>query len=77
VPRVAVQIAAYLGGDVPAALRADIAKRALADDSPSLRRGGAALLRDLDPDIARGLAEAALVDEPDPLLRKRLEEHVA
>jgi hypothetical protein len=72
-----VQIAAYLGGDAPAASRADIAKQALADDSPSLRRGGAALLRDLDPDTARGLAEAALVDEPDPLVRKHLEEHVA
>jgi hypothetical protein len=72
-----VQIAAYLRGDVPAALRADIAKQALADDSPSLRRGGATLLRDLDADSARGLAEAALVDEPDPLVRKCLEEHVA
>jgi hypothetical protein len=74
--RSAVRIAAYLGGDVPAALRADIAKRALADESPSLRRGAAALLRDLDPDTARGLAETAMADEPDPLLRKRLQEHL-
>jgi hypothetical protein len=74
--RSAVQMAAYLGGDVPAPVRADIAKRALADDSPSLRRGGAALLRDLDPETARGLAETAMADEPDPLLRKRLQEHL-
>lgn len=74
--RSAAQIAAHLGQDVSASFRADIAKRALADDSPSLRKGGAALLRDLDPETARDLAQGALADEPDPLLRKRLREQV-
>jgi hypothetical protein len=70
--RSAVQIVAYLGRDVPASFRADIGKRALADDSPSLRLEDTALLRDLDTSTARGLAEAALVDEPDPLVRRQL-----
>jgi hypothetical protein len=71
--RSVAQIAAYLGKDVPAALRADIAERALADESPSLRRVGMTLLYGLDSDTARALADAARVDEPDPLLQKTLE----
>lgn len=71
--RSAAQIAAHLGKDAPAALRADIAKRALADESPSLRRVGMALLSGLDSDTAKALADAALVDEPDPLLQKTLQ----
>lgn len=72
--RAAAQIAAHLRTDAPASLRTAIARKTLADDSPSLRRGGVALLRDLDPEIARSLAEEALVDEPDPLVRRGLEE---
>lgn len=62
--RTAADMAAHLREGAPASLRADIARRALEDDSPSLRRGGVALLRDLDPETARGLAGAALTDEP-------------
>jgi hypothetical protein len=71
--RSAAHIAACLGKDVPAEIRADIAKSALANDSPSLRRLGMALLSGLDSDTAQALADAARVDEPDPLLQKTLE----
>jgi hypothetical protein len=74
--RTACGIVAYLGGEASASIRAEIAKRALADESPSLRRDGCALLRDLDPQIARELAQLALTDEPDPLIRKQLGEQL-
>jgi hypothetical protein len=50
----------------------DVAARALADESPSLRYDGVTLLRHLVPEVSRELARVALRDEPDPALRRLL-----
>jgi len=53
----------------------DVAERALADASPSLRDDGCELLSFLDPKVAASLAEAALCDEPDSAIAARLRIH--
>jgi hypothetical protein len=71
--RLACTIAEHVGQSAPETLRASLARRALADESPSLRYQGMALVAWLDPDLRRRLVEEALADEPDVFLRSRLE----
>jgi HEAT repeat protein len=57
---------------LPDARRAEIAKRALADESPTIRYEGAEVLSTLGPTMAAKLARQALKDDPDPLIRTKL-----
>ena len=52
--------------------RAEIARRGLADASPSIRHEAAAVLSSLEPVVATKLARSALKDEPDPLIQAKL-----
>jgi hypothetical protein len=52
--------------------RAELARRGLADASPSIRHDAAAVLSTLEPVVAAKLARAALKDEPDPIIREKL-----
>lgn len=70
--RDAVHLCGMLGALVPDATLVDLATRALASSSPSLRTDGCWVLSDLSSDDARRIAEAALVDEPDPVLVAKL-----
>ena len=70
--RLAVRIAAQLGPKAWSASRIEIARRALADESPSLRLAGAAVLRTMQEPEARSVAKAALADEPDAWIRSQL-----
>jgi hypothetical protein len=70
--RLSVQIVSILNALCPRGRVKSVATRALQDASPALRMGGIALLALLDGADARDLAEAALTDEPDPLLKQRL-----
>ena len=54
----------------------DVARRALADDSPSLRYDGLLLSEHLDDEARDGLAREALRDEPDAELKRLLRRRV-
>lgn len=71
--RDAVHLCGMLGALVPDATLVELATRALSSSSPSLRTDGCWVLSDLSPDDARRTAEAALVDEPDPVLVTKLQ----
>lgn len=70
--RLACSTAMKVVRDVPTELLVDLARRTLADESPSLRLAGLSLLGVLPAEEAFGIARGALADEPDPLLQKRL-----
>jgi hypothetical protein len=61
-------LAGSFGRFLPASIAEDLARPALADESPSLRLQGCGLLHYLDPDTAKELATEALADEPDPYI---------
>lgn len=71
--RLRVTIARMLGRLVPDDERLMIARAALADESPSLRLEGLSLLRELPSALAGDAAGAALKDEPDPIIKERLQ----
>ncbi|HLC43460.1 MAG TPA: hypothetical protein VJO34_17780 [Methylomirabilota bacterium] len=71
--RLACAIAGHLGPKAPEAMRLALARRALADDSPSLRFEGLTLLASLSAGASREVAHDVLPSEPDPFLRSRLE----
>lgn len=70
--RLVAEFANALGPVVAAERLRDIAERALADESPSLRYDGITLLGELDAEVARELAAGARRDEPDLMLRRLL-----
>lgn len=71
--RSALFVAFALGALAPEALRVSLVRRALADESPSLRWAAIERLRALERQQMIDLARAALTDEPDPALAKALE----
>jgi hypothetical protein len=75
--RLAVAIAANPMVAATDQLIADLARRGLADDSPSLRLDAIGLLHRLPPEEARGLAEQALTDEPDDAIKTSLQRFLA
>jgi hypothetical protein len=62
---------------VPLVTLENFARRGLAHEAPSIRRNAMGLLHHLRADTARDLAAEALTDEPDPALRRQLEEHAS
>lgn len=73
--RTAVTVAGALGNLVSESRLRDLCARGLADESPTLRLDASRLLKLLKEDEARALARGAAQDEPDPSLRRRLDEH--
>ena len=71
--RLQVDIAKTLGPLAEAKAVRRVAVRALENESPTLRMGGASLLKWLDAEVASKVAEDAVRDEPDPVVRRRLE----
>lgn len=71
--RSALFVAFALGALAPEALRVSLVRRALADESPSLRWAAIERLPALERQQMIDLARAALTDEPDPALAKALE----
>lgn len=71
--RVACSIVRALRDQVPVDLRTGIVRRALANESPSVRLEGVGLLSLLDAFSASSMAQEALADEPEPLLQARLQ----
>ncbi|MDP1824495.1 MAG: hypothetical protein Q8L48_14670 [Archangium sp.] len=72
VARNALSVAMALGSLVPEELRLDLVKRALADESPSLRWAAISCLNSLERGQMIGLASTALEDETDPALMRAL-----
>lgn len=70
--RSAMFVAFALGALVPEALRVSLVRRALADESPSLRWAAIERLPALERPQSAELAATALKDEPDPALAKVL-----
>lgn len=68
----AVSLAEVLGDAVPKELLAEVVQRGLASDSPLCRWTAAELLSRLPPEAALALAAAALSDEPEELVARRL-----
>ncbi|MBM4780468.1 MAG: hypothetical protein GQE15_22420 [Archangiaceae bacterium] len=73
VVRSALWVAFRLGSLAPEDVRVDLVRRALADESPSLRWEAIENLHALNQQQVIELARAALKDEPDPALAKALE----
>lgn len=71
--RLRVTITRMLGRLVPDDQRVMIVREALADESPSLRLEGLSLLEELPAPLARDPARDALKDEPDAMLKDRLQ----
>lgn len=71
--RNALWVAFALGSLAPEDVRVELVRRALADESPSLRWEAIQSLRALERQQMIELARAALKDEPDPALAKALE----
>ena len=71
--RLACLVALRVGDRLPSTWRRKLVQRAFSQDSPSIRHDGLLLLSSLDAEISRPLAKKALRDEPDPMMRSRLE----
>lgn len=63
----------HLGSLVPLDVVEQLAREGLADESPGVRKRVNPLLKHVPAARARRLARAALRDEPDPALRRKLE----
>lgn len=75
--REAVRCVACLREILPLEARVDVARRALADESPSLRLEGARLLSSVPAAERERLARDASADEPDAAIRRILEKATA
>lgn len=75
-PRLSCMIVRYLGVETGAELREATVRHALAADEPSIRFEGTVFLDGVPAQSARAMAEDALQDEPDPVLRSRLQRYV-
>ena len=73
-PRIALYISGWLAGGAESDQLTDRVRRALADESPSLRNDAIAALHRLPSSQSANLAREAILDEPDPRLRTRLGE---
>jgi hypothetical protein len=71
-PRLACDIAGFLGHRVPEALVAEIALNALRDSAPSTRLMGVDLLKQLPLQMATRVSLKEAESEPDPLIQERL-----